>query len=688
MKKLLFTTLVLALLLGLTTIVVGAAPPAQAQDIVFKSISLAPENPYPGQEVVITLTYTSATTVTQGTVVTHPLTIEGPEGIIEKRSGEIELTFGSGKAKGAFFAPPDEGTFTIKIPVEDDSEEVLSEIVVVETALPPAVAQLFAGLGLFAAVMAVMAVGTEVVIESFKFVLGLKQKVTAFEAFDELKRELPGALTGLGVDPELRSNFDKLLTDTKTTLQPVGDTTEAVAAIRNAGSFEEAYDALKALEAAADPLKKQIDDKKVALRKLTNADDKKKAEEALRTLTEKIEGELDDLKNVVVSAIKTGFEALRKTSLFSDTLIEKIEEQITQEIQRLKIDDVVEFTDTTLKSLQALNPELAADWLRSQVNTYLKNGRKGAEQGLDEVVNALQGLGFEDAGAVRSQLSAGLDKLETQAHNKAYTYTFAVQELLTAVEERRNEVQSPFRKLYRRLRDSDGVMLPAILLFLIFSIGGIALALVLPASWKAWIVVIELLVGIGISWVINQALLKKEKKPGQSGKTYWKLGASLRSIEKILNRFRGDTQDPEKYGQVDEKVMQLIKNTGPASIAGLLLKLENKHQDQETSRIRTLRIMSIIVGVLLAYYLRIDAAAYLNYAVPGVSEKINAVPLQSLGSFVPEKLTVGIILTGLAASAGSKFWRDLLGRLTTARGQAEEAARLVRKVQGTVGIEK
>ena len=35
-----------------------------------------------------------------------------------------------------------------------------------------------------------------------------------------------------------------------------------------------------------------------------------------------------------------------------------------------------------------------------------------------------------------------------------------------------------------------------------------------------------------------------------------------------------------------------------------------------------------------------------------------------------------------------KFWRDLLGRLQTARGQAEEAARLVRQVQGTVRGER
>ena len=56
--------------------------------------------------------------------------------------------------------------------------------------------------------------------------------------------------------------------------------------------------------------------------------------------------------------------------------------------------------------------------------------------------------------------------------------------------------------------------------------------------------------------------------------------------------------------------------------------------------------------------------------------------------FQKEGPTVGIVLTGLAAAAGSKFWRDLLGRLQATRGQAEEAARLVRQVKGMVGLEQ
>ena len=67
----------------------------------------------------------------------------------------------------------------------------------------------------------------------------------------------------------------------------------------------------------------------------------------------------------------------------------------------------------------------------------------------------------------------------------------------------------------------------------------------------------------------------------------------------------------------------------------------------------------------------IDAAILLNEAVPGISAKINAMlnvsgeKLHALLPALPEghALTAGIILTGLAANAGSAFWHDQLDRL-------------------------
>jgi hypothetical protein len=173
------------------------------------------------------------------------------------------------------------------------------------------------------------------------------------------------------------------------------------------------------------------------------------------------------------------------------------------------------------------------------------------------------------------------------------------------------------------------------------------------------------------------------------------LGYALRFwFERFFNKILGRELDAERYGKVDRQVEKQIVSMTPATVAGTVLQQEDKHRDEETSRLRSMRVISIVIGVALAYWLQIDAAELLNSAVPDISHQINIPALTVSGAqlhaFWPalsphRLLTPGIILTGLAASAGSKFWHDLLGRLQVARGKAEEAAQLVRKVQGMVG---
>ena len=79
--------------------------------------------------------------------------------------------------------------------------------------------------------------------------------------------------------------------------------------------------------------------------------------------------------------------------------------------------------------------------------------------------------------------------------------------------------------------------------------------------------------------------------------------------------------------------------------------------------------------------------------MPGVSERINAaltISGQDLHNFwqvlpATNDLTAGILLTGLAASAGSNFWHDLLGRIQSAKKQAESAAKLVKQLKDMSG---
>jgi hypothetical protein len=51
-------------------------------------------------------------------------------------------------------------------------------------------------------------------------------------------------------------------------------------------------------------------------------------------------------------------------------------------------------------------------------------------------------------------------------------------------------------------------------------------------------------------------------------------------------------------------------------------------------------------------------------------------------------ISAGIILTGFAASAGSKFWHDQLKQLQAAKKGAESAAELMNQVKQMTGSEE
>ena len=123
--------------------------------------------------------------------------------------------------------------------------------------------------------------------------------------------------------------------------------------------------------------------------------------------------------------------------------------------------------------------------------------------------------------------------------------------------------------------------------------------------------------------------------------------------------------------------------------------------DEESTRLRLLRAISVVIGTVLAALLSIDAAQLLDYAIPDVSQAINIfyidIPklIHGINPFIsgepaenlPGMITPGIILTGLAASAGSAFWHDQLDRLQEAKKGAEMGARLLKEIKGGKGEE-
>jgi hypothetical protein len=51
-------------------------------------------------------------------------------------------------------------------------------------------------------------------------------------------------------------------------------------------------------------------------------------------------------------------------------------------------------------------------------------------------------------------------------------------------------------------------------------------------------------------------------------------------------------------------------------------------------------------------------------------------------------ITPGIILTGLAASAGSAYWHDVLDRLQAAKKGTEAAAKLLQQAKSISDVER
>jgi hypothetical protein len=98
----------------------------------------------------------------------------------------------------------------------------------------------------------------------------------------------------------------------------------------------------------------------------------------------------------------------------------------------------------------------------------------------------------------------------------------------------------------------------------------------------------------------------------------------------------------------ESKVTQVQKDLALQFVA-----LRRKYALTERQRITTLRVISGLIGVLIALMLRIDTFDILGSLLPPDVSDILTRPGAQVG---------GMIITGLAASAGSSFWHDMLVR--------------------------
>jgi hypothetical protein len=137
--------------------------------------------------------------------------------------------------------------------------------------------------------------------------------------------------------------------------------------------------------------------------------------------------------------------------------------------------------------------------------------------------------------------------------------------------------------------------------------------------------------------------------------------------------------------EIDQKVKALIKDaTTSASALGIpvieaqarisvgLSEIRKRWDRSEQRRITILRLLSALVGIGVAILIQIDSFQLLS----------GLIPASALASVDANQLHIGgMIITGLAASAGSSFWHDQLAKVRSLKETAQSAENLASELQ-------
>ena len=138
--------------------------------------------------------------------------------------------------------------------------------------------------------------------------------------------------------------------------------------------------------------------------------------------------------------------------------------------------------------------------------------------------------------------------------------------------------------------------------------------------------------------------------------------AKVVAIQAYAEKTKVDLAELESNAkEVTEKAVQTLKDLGLEAqvdtvkkrIAVQFSTLRERYAASKKQRIIILRTLSAVIGIVIAFALQINSFEIL-------SSLFSADTMQSLST--PAGQIGGVILTGLAASAGSSFWHDMIGR--------------------------
>ncbi len=438
------------------------------------------------------------------------------------------------------------------------------------------VGAIFATLGVYVVTMFTMAIGTEIVVDIFKGILGkplgLKSQPNSRKTLAEYQSFLPGQLEDLGVSAEAKLKLEKQIEQLNKLLEPAF-TAETVVNHLREQEFTAALTAL-GLENIGDDTINQVKDV---------------TQQELQKVIEQIDTTTSLGKAVQVALERGGL--LEKANKAIDRLARKATavtpDQVYQATATLVTGEIAEgvtaWTRAYLTSLQEESYEAAKtiydNQLRPQITSF--------------------GLPANVQQQITDQFEKYLENLNT--YRGTDVYLESVNRLLYELEVHRDEVQSWIGQMWQRLVN-------------------------------------------GIKRFLIRA--PRMQHPRLAPTTY-------------NSRIKDSTEAAAK-----------------------LLDLERKEKELESKRIRRTRFISVLFGIFLAYMLQIDSADLLQDLFPEGANflSLNLLPdsfiIWAQGAFRLQHMfnvTAGVILTGLAASAGSGFWHDQLSRLQSIKKGVDQA---------------
>lgn len=401
------------------------------------------------------------------------------------------------------------------------------------------------------------------------------------------------------------------------------------------------------------------------------------------TAREAIE-EFEDLLPGNLSELGVSIEAREKLQRQIRDIKTALQPFVTAEdlIQQLRQGELKTAVESILQEVNALPEEQTVDEL---IETHLRQvvGNIGADFGLEdyivntilgEVNEAIAGVTLDD---VQQRLTTGISSLRAELVTAWLRRQFDQIETST-----RSRIEREFNTTVRpRLAD-------------------LGFSQEEEAAIREWfenfLTEVELYSGRQVDIYLdslNQLLIGVERQryflqsPARRawrrlyGLDNW-LGALLRRLEAMWNKLLGRTKEEIH----DFTHLQLIRDA--TSTAQTILELERQHKADAAGRVRLIRTLAVIVAIYLAYVLQIDSADLLEGLLPSQTTGFLSTVLIAEGTTVMgftfvRNLTAGIILTGLAASAGSSFWHDRLSQLQSVQQTAEAAAGVLQQVTTT-----